>query len=165
MSKLAVTIDGRTYEVEISLSSQNGSRVAVQVNNEAVPVIVPNPDAPVEETEWLIIDGHPYEIVFDPDLHWIKACSGIHQVEVRDLEALITWPRSGDGRVKAPIPGLITRLLVEAGQTVDADQPLLVLEAMKMENEIRAPCSGIVSQLHVAAGQSVAHQALLCEIA
>lgn len=164
MSKLAVTIDGRTYQVEISLSSQNGSQVSVQINDESVPVIVPSPDALVVETEWLIVDGRPYEIVIDPDLRWIKANNAIHQLEVRDLEALVNRPRSGDGRLKAPIPGLITRLLVETGQQVEAGQPLLILEAMKMENEIRASRAGIVSHLRVTAGQSVAQKELLCEI-
>ena len=116
------------------------------------------------ETEWLIVDGRPYEIVFDPDLHWVKTNNSVHRVEVRDLEALVNRRHSGDGRVKAPIPGLITRLLVESGQRVEAGQPLLVLEAMKMENEICAPRAGVLSQLHVTVGQNVAHRRLLCEI-
>lgn len=164
MSKLAVTIDHRTYEVEISLTGQKNAPVVVQIDNQPVTVIVPNPDARAAETEWLIVDGRPYEVVFDPNLHWIKAKNSVHQVEVRDLEALANRPRSGDGRVKAPIPGLVTRLLVETGQQVEAGQPLVVLEAMKMENEIRAGRAGTVSQLHVTVGQSVSQRELLCEI-
>jgi len=68
---------------------------------------------------------------------------------------------SGDGgkrkglKIKAQMPGKIVRVLVEAGQTVTKDQPLLVMEAMKMENEIRAHHEGVVKQVQVTAGQTV----------
>ena len=88
----------------------------------------------------------------------------LHQVEVRDLESTIARPASGDGRIKAPIPGLITRVLVSPGEPVEIGQPLMVLEAMKMENEIRAPRSGRVTQINVAAGQSVALGMVIAEV-
>ena len=73
-------------------------------------------------------------------------------------------PASTDARIKAPIPGIVVRLLVEVGQEVMADQPVLVLEAMKMENEIRAARSGRVASLHAQPGQSVKLHELLAEI-
>jgi biotin carboxyl carrier protein len=62
---------------------------------------------------------------------------------------------AGPQRLLAPMPGKIVRLLVSAGDAVQARQPIAVIEAMKMENEIRAGRDGIVSELPVAAGQSV----------
>ena len=71
-------------------------------------------------------------------------------------------PASGSGRVAAPMPGRIVKILVAAGDVVTAGQPLLVMEAMKMENEIRAPKAGTVADLRVAEGASVdAHAVLL----
>ena len=58
-------------------------------------------------------------------------------------------------RVKAQMPGKIVRVLVEKGQSVEKDQPLLVMEAMKMENEIRATAAGVVANVKVAPGQAV----------
>lgn len=58
-------------------------------------------------------------------------------------------------KVKAQMPGKIVRVLVQEGQEVAKDQPLLVMEAMKMENEIRAQGDGRVKQLHVQPGQTV----------
>ena len=58
-------------------------------------------------------------------------------------------------KVKAQMPGKIVRVLVEVGQSVIKDQPLLVMEAMKMENEIRAHGEGVVKQLQVQPGQTV----------
>ena len=113
---------------------------------------------------WMVVGKRPYELVFDHDLHWIKAYGGMHQIEVRDLEAVISRPRSGDGRIKAPIPGLITRLLVEPGDEVEAGQPMLVLEAMKMENIIRANRAGTVAAIPVSPGQTVMNNEVLAEI-
>ena len=59
---------------------------------------------------------------------------------------------------------MIARVLVSETDCVEAGQPLLVLEAMKMENEIRAPRSGIVSQLNVKPGQIVTLHEVLAEI-
>jgi pyruvate carboxylase subunit B len=58
-------------------------------------------------------------------------------------------------RVRAQMPGKIVRVMVKAGDEVAKDQPLLVMEAMKMENEIRAPGAGKVAKLAVAEGQAV----------
>jgi len=67
--------------------------------------------------------------------------------------------------VTAPMPGLVLKLFVEPGTVVAKKDPLLVLEAMKMENEIRATGSGVVSAVHVKAGQAVAKNDLLVELA
>jgi biotin carboxyl carrier protein len=66
--------------------------------------------------------------------------------------------------VKAPIPGLVTRVLVQAGDVVEAGQPLLLLEAMKMENEILAPRAGAVLRLSAIPGKSVTLHEELIEI-
>jgi biotin carboxyl carrier protein len=67
--------------------------------------------------------------------------------------------------LQAPMPGTVTRLLVEEGQAVELNQPLLVLEAMKMEHTIASPYPGVVAKLLVEAGQLVAAGAALVEIA
>ncbi len=58
-------------------------------------------------------------------------------------------------RVRAQMPGKIVRVLIQKGQSVEKGQPLLVMEAMKMENEIRAPQAGTVVKLGVSVGQAV----------
>ncbi|HEX9393001.1 MAG TPA: biotin/lipoyl-containing protein, partial [Gemmatimonadales bacterium] len=63
-------------------------------------------------------------------------------------------PASG-GVVKAPMPGLVVRVEVQEGQRVEAGAGLVVVEAMKMENELRATRAGVVSRVHVKAGQTV----------
>lgn len=66
-------------------------------------------------------------------------------------------------KVVAPFPGLIKNLLVAEGSSVKKDQPILVLEAMKMDNDISAPCDGVVS-FQVAKGANVESGAVLAVI-
>lgn len=164
MSKLAVTIDGRTFEVDLMLTSQCGNKCIVTVDGTSVLITVPNLNEPEQALNWMIIDERPYELMADDNLHWMRAWSGLHRLEIQDLEAKVTRPRSGDGRVKAPIPGLITRVLVSEGETVEADQTIIVLEAMKMENEIRAPFEGVVGSVSVTRGQTVMRNEVLAEV-
>ena len=71
-------------------------------------------------------------------------------------------PANGE-KVLSPFPGLIKNLLVADGTTVKKDQPILVLEAMKMDNDITAPCDGVVS-FQVAKGANVESDAVLAVI-
>lgn len=67
-------------------------------------------------------------------------------------------------RIRAQMPGKVTQVLVKSGQTVEKGQPLIVMEAMKMENEIRAPQGGKLDKVHVSEGQAVETGADLCLI-
>jgi biotin carboxyl carrier protein len=71
---------------------------------------------------------------------------------------------SGPRRIVAPMPGRVVKVLVKPGDIVDARQGLVVVEAMKMENELRAPAAGTVSEVKVAEGASVEANAVLVVI-
>ncbi len=73
-------------------------------------------------------------------------------------------PAAG-AQIKAPMPGNILDVKVTAGQSVKKGDVLVILEAMKMENEIQAPCDGKVTGVNVRKGDTVETQALLCTIA
>jgi biotin carboxyl carrier protein len=148
----------------LNLSARGGEVYDITLAGQTMLVVLPRQHTTVADLEWLIIDGRPYEIAFDPNLQWINAYDGAHAVEVRDSHQRVARPHSGDGRVKAPIPGLLTRVLVEPGANVTAGQTLVVLEAMKMENEIRAPFDGVVTAVPVAAGQTVVRNQVLFEV-
>jgi glutaconyl-CoA/methylmalonyl-CoA decarboxylase subunit gamma len=74
-------------------------------------------------------------------------------------------PGRGEGSIPAPMPGLILALKAKEGDTVQAGQTLLVMEAMKMENAITAPYSGTVSKIYVREGDSVGEGDLLVDVA
>jgi biotin carboxyl carrier protein len=65
--------------------------------------------------------------------------------------------------IKAPMPGLVLNVLVNAGDTVDKDTPLLILEAMKMENVIKAASSATVKKVNATKGVPVEKGAVLIE--
>lgn len=64
-------------------------------------------------------------------------------------------PTAGGDAVDAPMPGTILKVLAQVGDQVTANQPVLILEAMKMENEIVAPRDGAVTAIHVNVGDMV----------
>jgi len=71
---------------------------------------------------------------------------------------------SGPSRIMAPIPGKVVAVKVEPGDEVEPGQPLVVLEAMKMENELASEQAGKVAAVHVAAGDTVDGGELLVEL-
>ncbi|HRW49373.1 MAG: biotin/lipoyl-binding protein [Caldilineaceae bacterium] len=163
MNKLTIVIEGQPYEVEVEPSRTEPGEFQVTVDGHALTIFVPDYDRP-ELADWMIVDDRPYEVLFSRDMRVAQIYSGRYDVLVRDQEIETVRPASGDGRVKAPIPGLVTRIHVEAGQAVEVGQPLLVLEAMKMENEIRSPLNGTVRQVTVKPGQTVTLGELMLEV-
>ena len=168
MHRLSVSVDGYTFEVELNPVPVNGSGVLVRVSGagetQEILVATPDPAALIQDMEWFLIDDHPYEVAVDPDMQWIRSRWGIFPLKVEDLDSSVHRPHLSDGRVKAPIPGQITQVLVQLDEQVASGQPLMILEAMKMENEIRAPRSGRVKLMNVEPGRRVALSELLAEI-
>jgi biotin carboxyl carrier protein len=116
----------------------------------------------------LLLDNASYEVVLDPEVQgrnqYDVLAGGVrYQVKVQDersrrLSLVDRRLRTPDGEliIKAPIPGLITRLPVEPGQTLAEGETLVILEAMKMGNELRSPRAGVVHDVRVKLGDQVA---------
>ena len=71
---------------------------------------------------------------------------------------------SGLAEVRAPMPGKVVEILVEEGSTVEANQGIVVIEAMKMQNEMRSPKAGAVQKISVEVGMTVDSGALLATV-
>jgi len=119
----------------------------------------------------ILLDGQSFEISVTPSPDGkLKLQTG-----AREFTAEIIDPRAWSGRrhveaegrqqVVAPMPGKVVRLLVKAGDHVEAGQGLLVVEAMKMQNEIRSPKSGTVERVLAREGQPVNAGEVLCVVA
>ena len=162
--KYQVTIGGggRTVEVEV-----NGERVLVDGRVHQVD-LRPVPGTPVRN---LLIDGRPHALVMEPAGRgkWMLQDQGERfEVEVLDERTRHIRTLVGEGRgrtspaaIRAPMPGLVVRVLVEPGQQVGAGSGLVVLEAMKMENELKAASPGIVDSVAVTPGHTVERGAVL----
>ena len=111
----------------------------------------------------LRIDGAHHEVAVSTrgEDYWISTRDGGGPVSVTDpLTHLASQTRAGSGakrrqKVTAYMPGRVVEILVEEGQEVTAGQGVVVLEAMKMQNEIRAEHDGKVTRIHVQPGQAV----------
>ena len=100
-----------------------------------------------------------------------------YEVEVEEIDAnaaveaqkaaepVKAAPAGAGTEVRSPMPGNILQVNVNPGDVVKEGQQLMILEAMKMENEILAPCAGRITSMGVAKGSSVESGALLCTIA
>jgi biotin carboxyl carrier protein len=116
------------------------------------------------------VDGIAYDITLDGEMAIVDGIA--RQIQVSGLEkerASAAGPRpapsiAGAGAVQAIMPGSIVRVLVAQGDEVVVGDVLLVLEAMKMENELQAPISGVVKAIYVEPGQAVEMNAVLAEI-
>ncbi|HEX6098040.1 MAG TPA: biotin/lipoyl-containing protein [Thermoanaerobaculia bacterium] len=115
-------------------------------------------------------DGTQFSVVHHRDgtRHEISLGGGSLHVEIIDPSAAKRRrnddPLGASGVVKALMPGRVVRVLVSQGDTVRKGEGLLILEAMKMENEIQAPAAGTVDELFVTAGQTVEAGADLAHI-
>lgn len=93
-----------------------------------------------------------------------------YELEVRDPIDLLAATlgagdaASGHAELLSEMPGVIRKVMVAAGDTVAAGDPVLILEAMKMENEVLAPADGVVSELRIQIGDTVATGDLLAII-
>lgn len=110
------------------------------------------------------IDGKSYQVAVEEvgeGTAEVKAIAPVQEVKAAPV-AKAAVPANGE-KVLSPFPGLIKNILVADGAQVKKDQPIIVLEAMKMDNEITAPCDGKIT-LSVAKGATVETNATLAVI-
>lgn len=146
-----VRVDDRDYEVAAVRSSPDGLLLSTAGPHAAAP----GKKAPFPA------DNRVWEVFVTPG-----GADVLVNIQGRTVAATVNGRRKGRGadvarqtqgeaRVVAPMPGRVVRVLVKAGDQVTVRQPLVVVEAMKMENELRAPKAGRVKDVSVSAGTSV----------
>lgn len=127
MKKYKITVNGKTYEVEVE---ELGGSTAVSTSAPIVTQSAPTPKPAV------------------------KQATPTPKSQPKKTEAPKPVPQGAE-TVEAPMPGTILDIRVSAGDTVEAGQVLVILEAMKMENEIVAPRAGKVAAINTTNGAAV----------
>jgi biotin carboxyl carrier protein len=120
----------------------------------------------------LLVDGTSHSATLDErgDVVHVRLKASVFPVEILDEKKLRLRRAAGkftvEGKqtITAPMPGKVAKVLVAVGDQVQEGQGLLVIEAMKMENELRSPKAGKVVELHVKEGQTVEGNAKLCAV-
>jgi biotin carboxyl carrier protein len=157
--RLNAEVEGERFSVEVR---REGARVLAEVGGRRYELEAHG----VGAGEYMLLsDGRVYECRVG------RARDGGSPLSVtvgaREYEVTLTDPKrlrgagvahahdSGRAQVTAPMPGKIVRVLVEAGQQVEAGQGVVVVEAMKMQNELKSPKGGAVAELRAEPGATV----------
>jgi len=138
LGELKVSVDGKLLDIHYEEVDQLG-QVSLRSGTRSFGVSIEGDAQRVTAT----IAGHLYEATIEDERE-----RAAHAAE-RERPA-------GTGAVVSVMPGIVVEISVAPGEAVEKGQPLLILEAMKMQNEIRAPASGTVKSIHVAKGVAVA---------
>ncbi len=161
-----VSVGGRTFQVELD---EEGIRVDGR--------IVEADLAAVEGTDVrsLLLDGASYRLVVRPEGagRWNLLVRGRrYRTEVVDERTRAIREMTGAGAdpvgprpIRAPMPGLVVKVEVTEGDRLEEGQGVVIVEAMKMENELRASSAGVVTRVHVAEGEAVEKDQILVELA
>jgi len=110
---------------------------------------------------WVKFKNRSLEVVVMPNLDGYSVSIGFmrFRVEIEDARTALRRSahrgRAGAVEIKAPMPGKIVRLLTAEGAEVRANEGLVIMEAMKMQNEIKTPNAGTVTKIYVAEGAAV----------
>jgi biotin carboxyl carrier protein len=111
----------------------------------------------------LIVEGRAYRVVLEdhreePAVHIAGKRYGYRVDDPRSLKARRAHAKGSDGprQIKASMPGRVVRVLVQRGDAVEANQSVVVIEAMKMQNELKSPKAGVMAEVRVSAGDTVA---------
>lgn len=138
-SRLIATVDGQSYDLE--LTRARGQDFLILSEGRVFDCRV---DGQVSSgsTVNVTIGAHRYDITL---------------VDPKRLRSALGAGAHGEGtaRIIAPMPGKVVRVLVEVGQQVEAGQGIVVVEAMKMQNEMKAPKAGAIVSVNVAVGATV----------
>ena len=151
-----------------------GNEYIVDIENESVlldgeVVDVDLRQSGVDELYSMLFGGRSYELLIDPGRfsYDVTLKGELFAVQMEDertrrlsTNRKLVLPQ-GELAITAPIPGLVVKVLVSEGDEIKEEQPLVLLEAMKMENELRAVRPGRVKAVKVAAGQRVEQNAVL----
>ncbi len=143
---LSVQVAGRTVEADVTAL---GEQLSIRVDGKMVDLTTEGSAPRVG------IIGRGYRTYVEVESERQRAANAVKKGGGGGSENL----------VRAPMPGRIVKVLVKKGDSVTAGQPLLVMEAMKMENEIKAKAAATIADVHVAAGEAVEGGAKLVTLA
>ena len=142
------TVNGTTYPVEVL--SQDSGRLLVRSGTRTFKIDN--------------IDVNNKNVAFSLNGTYLEAEVKNEQDLLLEKLGFQADAISTSGSVNAPMPGKILELLVSEGDEVEEHQPVLILEAMKMENELKSQVKGAVSKLHITEGDNVEKNQILLEI-
>lgn len=132
-----ISVDGKDIDVDFQKTGMN--LYSMIIDNKSYEIDIHN-------------DKESYDVLVNGDYFKIDILDELKKV----LRDKVSKSLQGRQVITSQMPGIVTQVLVEEGQEVEEGQPLLILVAMKMENQIKAPKAGIVQNVYVSNEQTVA---------
>jgi biotin carboxyl carrier protein len=154
---------GDSHEIDAEVISRDGNTIRIRIGDrELVAEFIPTTDG----GGILTIDGRRYPIFGARRKESILVSIGPASFEFKPAEAASRRRARGlaAAEITAPMPGKVLKVLVHDGDIVVAGQPLVVIEALKMETTLSAESAAIVKHVRVEEGQTVDHGAVLIEL-
>jgi biotin carboxyl carrier protein len=174
--KYVIEVNDKIHSVEIpdslpQINQDNEERqtITIKVNGQDHEVdFVPGKNFDLTH---ILIDSQPFELELFRNSaslpETVKIASHPYKVQVNEIGVSRPIPRKKkkiSGKIKAFIPGMVVHIPVKEGQMLEQGEVVIILEAMKMENEILSPVKGVVSKIASAPGNKVLPGELLMEI-
>ncbi len=161
-----VTVGDRTFQVDLGPEAVHVDGAPVRADLEAVQGT---------DVRTLLLDSVSYRVIVrrEGGGRWSLLLGGRrYGAEAVDERTRVIREMTGAGAaaagprpVRAPMPGLVVRVEVSVGDRIEEGQGVVIVEAMKMENELRAESGGVVTQVRVAEGETVDKDQILIELA
>ncbi len=136
-SAFILSVDGKDIEVDFQRTGHN--LYSIIIDNKSYEIDIHN-------------HRESYDVLVNGDYFKIDILDELKKV----LRDRVSKSLQGRQVISSQMPGIVTQVMVEEGQEVEEGQPLLILVAMKMENQIKAPKSGVVQNIYIEANQTVA---------
>ncbi len=140
------SINGVAYDADIQFISPNSVHIIIN----GASITVNRKSVEDNKNMTFSIDGEDFTAEIQDELDIQLEKMGINQADLNQ-----------NNNIEAPMPGLILDILVKEGDSIEKGTPMLILEAMKMENVIKSQGAGIVGSIHASKGQSVNKKDLL----
>ena len=166
VSREPLTVNRETIEVQLTLSRSQPNNFKATIQNDA--------SFTIHNSQFII---HNSKLVFTLNNHrqtlpllltetraWVQTRTGIVALEILPLLPEPQQSAASAGSLRAPMPGSVLAVLVEVGEQVNEGQPLMKLEAMKMEHTIRTAAAGTIEAIYFQAGDTVEADTLLLQI-
>jgi glutaconyl-CoA/methylmalonyl-CoA decarboxylase subunit gamma len=158
--RLVVLVDGELVEAEIAEAPKRDGKAlgasSVRVDGQQIELFL---EEQTRKVGGVRMPSDDWGVVANGRRFFAKVES-----ERSRIQAAAKTSSGGEGVVRSPMPGRVVRVLVKEGDAVAAGHAVVVVEAMKMENELASTLDGVVKKVHVAAGATVEGGAILVEI-
>ncbi|HEX7451305.1 MAG TPA: biotin/lipoyl-containing protein [Polyangiaceae bacterium] len=163
--KYFVTVGAETLELEVQRQSDG----SYAVHDAEARLLVVRAFSSVQQPGLvsLLVDGQTVEVqLSDAEVRFRQDRFAVRAESLRDRNSTLAAPAEAAEwrKIFASMPGRIVRVLCKPGSVVQLGAPLIVIEAMKMQNEVCAKAEAVVRVVHVTAGQTVERGALLLEL-